>query len=357
VEVPPVTSDKDATCVNCDIKFEITTNPAGHEGEVSWTGGGNPATGSGKTFTTKWADPGVKTVTATCGTSNKSKEVKIVKVEINPASSIACDGEAVNVDLVVTPANAKDNLNNVQFTATKPGGGVGFDNPSGQGITLSQRGDITQWRIDNTRWYSTQADHCNATSGYEIKATYKADNTQCEATPPVDFTADTTFGTCLDGEANVTQAFSGVPVYTTVFNDQTKLWETTVAQGTFVRNVQATNWCLAPANSQYRNMVCNEEQYHEQQQMENPGHSRWGTAFLAANIMNTVQANQPYTHTVQAQSLALAQQAFIAAQAAEEQRSWNYLNRQDVICDDEREAKNAVNASHRCTLPCTYPGC
>jgi len=278
-----------------------------------------------------------------------------VKIDLDQTQ--ACDGELVNVDLIVTPNFMKNHINNVQFTATKPGGGTNFDNPSGQGITLSQRsGDILEWQIDNVRWYSTQADHCNETSDYEIKATYKVGSYGYE-TGPVTFTADTTIGPCLYGEARVTQYFSGAPEYTSVFNEQTQLWETTVAQGTFVRDVQAMSWWLDLANSQYYDMVRDEEKYHEEKQIENPSHVRWGTCFLAQNVMNTVQANQPYTHAGLTQSLSLAQQAFGNAYEAEVDRSWNYLESKPVYCANESEAKNAVGSSYRCTMPCMYPDC
>lgn len=173
------------------------------------------------------------------GTYNKLvlDDITVVQVEIDLAQSQACDGESVNVDLVVSPTSAENAISNVQFTATKPGGGTDFDNPSGQGITLSQRnGEILEWQIDNVRWYSTQGDHCNATSNYEITATYVLPGTECEAAP-VTFTADSSFGTCMDGAATMTQIWSGQPTYTTQFNDETQLWEATVAQGTFQRDV------------------------------------------------------------------------------------------------------------------------
>lgn len=104
-------------------------------------------------------------------------------------------------------------------------------------------------------------------------------------------------------------------------------------------------------------MVCAEETFHEQQQMENASHVRWGTAFLVGNVMNDVDADEPYTAGTEAQSRALAEQAFQQAVDAEEQRSSNYLNQQSVICADESEAKAAAGASHRCDMPCTYPAC
>ena len=283
----------------------------------------------------------------------------VVGVEVKLAQSQVCDGESVNIKLLIKPEDAKPLLNNIQFTATKPDGGTNFDSPSGQGITISQRGtDITRWKIDNARWYSTQFDHCNDTSDYKIRASHKVDDTQCK-TESVYFTADTTPGrqACLYGHADPIQLFSGSPHYTTVRNPQTGLYETTVSQGTFMRDVIAISWWKAPKNSQYYNMVKDEEQYHEKQQMENPDHPRWGTAYLAENIMNDVQANEPYVHRNKRRSKKLAQKAFGKAFKDEMKRSDTYINRQSIICADEREAKEAVGASHRASMPCTYPDC
>ena len=296
----------------------------------------------------------------------KETALWVVMGQVSLTSSWACDGQEVDVDHILTPASVENHITGVQWQATEPSGVTNYGSPSGQGLTFSQRSaDITEWRIDNARWYSNQTDHCNDDADWEIEATYEmAGSLSCNTNynpsdTIVTFTASAAFGTCLDGAAQLTNIFSGGPTYTTVFNKQTQLWETTVTQGTFVRDVQASSsWTVAGGTtSQYYDMVSGEEQYHEQQQMENPSHARWGTAFLVANIMNDVQANQPYTDPNQAQSLALAQQAFAAAKFNEIQRSSNYLSQQAVRCADESEAKNAVGASHKVAMPCTYPNC
>ncbi|MCZ7592124.1 MAG: hypothetical protein M5U15_08185 [Kiritimatiellae bacterium] len=276
-----------------------------------------------------------------------------LRVEIVLPQSQACDGEQVDVDLVVTPSSAKSYLSAVQFTATKPGGGTQFDSPSGQGITISQRSSaITEWSIDNARWYSTQADHCNATAEYELKATYSIGSSECE-TAPVIFTADTTYGACLSGLAWVTQLWSGNIQITAVqlTNGQ---WEATISQNTFSRNVQASSTWTAPANSQYHDTVRDEEQFHEGQYE--------GTTSTIVNdlwddqlVMNAATANQPFIATTEAQARAAAQAAFNVARSQEEARS---LALDSVrTCDMEREAKTAVGASHRAAMPCTYPNC
>jgi len=75
VEVTSVTSDKDVACVGCDITFTATIS--GSCSCVSWSGGGDPASGSGCTFTTHWDGYGTKTVIASCCSNSKSKQVTI----------------------------------------------------------------------------------------------------------------------------------------------------------------------------------------------------------------------------------------------------------------------------------------
>jgi hypothetical protein len=347
------------------LTVTATPNPSVAEADLPdcWTLTGG--TGTGKlTRTVSKNTAGETVITCTCTDSEKETTIWVVRGQVNLLSTWECDGEQADVDIIFTPTDVEDHITDVDWDSIEPTGVTNFGSPSGADLTFSQRSaDITEWRIDNARWYSNQADHCNDDADWEIEATYEiggshtCDTNYDPSAAPVVFTASAAFGTCLDGEATVNSTFSGAPTYTTTFNGGTGLWETTVAVGTFVRNVQASCWWQAPANSQFHDMVRDEEQYHEQSQMENAGHARWGTAFLVANIMTPVQASQPYTHAIQAQSLALAVQAFNAALAAEEARSWAYLNQQAVICADETEAKGAAGSTHKLAMPCTYPNC
>jgi hypothetical protein len=346
------------------LTVTATPNPSVAEANLPdcWTLTGG--TGTGKlSRTVSKNSAGETIITCTCNDSEKETTIWVVRGQVNLLSNWECDGDDADVDLIFTPAAVEDHITDVELDSVVPTGVTNFGSPSGASLTFSQRGDITQWRIDNARWYSNQADHCNDDANWEIEATYEiggshncdTDYDPCAA--PVVFTASAAFGTCLDGLAWVTNLWSGVPAYTTVFDANTGLWETTVTQGTFARNVQASSWWQAPANSQFHDMVRDEEQYHEQQQMENAGHARWGLCFLVANIMFFVQANEPYTGATAQQSLANAQAAFAFEQGLEEASSWAYLNTQAVICADEAEAKAAAGSSHKVDMPCTYPGC
>jgi len=77
IDINSVSSDKEVACVGCDITFTVVTDPSGHESKVQWSGGGDPATGSGATFVTDWASHGTKTVTATICENDKSKQVTV----------------------------------------------------------------------------------------------------------------------------------------------------------------------------------------------------------------------------------------------------------------------------------------
>jgi len=79
MEMDSVTSNKASACIGCDITFTATTDPNGYEDDVEWSGGDEPATGSGATFTTHWDTSGTKTVTAVLCDSSMSKDVYIAE--------------------------------------------------------------------------------------------------------------------------------------------------------------------------------------------------------------------------------------------------------------------------------------
>jgi PKD repeat protein len=155
------------------LTVTATPNPSVSEADLPacWTLTGG--TGTGKlTRTVDKTTPGETVITCTCNTSMKKTTIWVVRGEVSLASSWACDGQQVNVDLILTPAGVENHITSVQWQATVPSGVTNYGSPSGQGLTFSQRSaDITEWRIDNARWYSNQADHCNDGADWEIEAT------------------------------------------------------------------------------------------------------------------------------------------------------------------------------------------
>lgn len=461
VKVVDVISSKDVFCLGENVTFVAITNPMNmaHLVTVTWSGGENPATGSGSSFMTNWSTPGTKTVTATCGTSSAQKSVKIVEVasllpdegteiddgdndpntklfvvcvvppsppstltvtatpnpsvseddlpacwtltggigtgkltrtvdkttpgetvitctcnesmkettiwvvrgEVSLASSYACDGEEVDVDLILTPISVKGHITSVQWQATEPVDVTNYGSPSGQGLTFSQRSaDITEWKIDNARWYANQQDLCNDTAEWEIEATYEiagshSCSTDYDPTTVVTFTASASAGTgaCLDGKAWVDSLWSGsIQINTQQLpNGQ---WEATISQGTWQRDVQASSWWSAPANSQYYNMVKDEEQFHEGQ-YEGTTSTIFDDLWDDQIVMADATANQPFVAATEAAARQAAESAFNTARQNEEYRS--YLLHAARLCPKEQEAKTAAGSSHRVAMPCTYPNC
>lgn len=87
-------------CVESDIEFTGTTEPAGHEDLIEWEGGENPATGSGQMFTTQYTTEGMKTVTAKVGTDEEDIDVEVVDdLTIIPGDGSTCaDGDPIQFE-------------------------------------------------------------------------------------------------------------------------------------------------------------------------------------------------------------------------------------------------------------------
>jgi len=91
-----VTVDYDPQEVHKPVTFTAETDPPGYASaiEIQWSGGGDPATGSGPTFTTTWHTAGTYTVTATACGQSIPKTVRIVGGPFlttpSPESVMAC---------------------------------------------------------------------------------------------------------------------------------------------------------------------------------------------------------------------------------------------------------------------------
>ncbi len=62
------------------FRFEVSP-PKGSDCEVEWSGGGEPAAGSGPRFTTVFGSGGVYTVTARCGEASRQFQVTVCPVD------------------------------------------------------------------------------------------------------------------------------------------------------------------------------------------------------------------------------------------------------------------------------------
>jgi hypothetical protein len=145
-------------CVGQSITF---TAEGENLDDVEWSGGGDPATGSGSSFTTKWDTPGSKLVFATCGESSASASVTVVEITFGsdpirtgftkPVASstiassefLTCDPpeEVSNVTLHVTGIDRVD----IQIIEVIPETGYLLFNVKGTSATPSNKpnGDTT----------------------------------------------------------------------------------------------------------------------------------------------------------------------------------------------------------------------
>jgi hypothetical protein len=151
---------------------------------VTWSGGQNPATGSGSQFTTNWTTPGTKTVTAACGTSTAQKNVQVfanpVAILHYSASTYIGRGETIYFD-----------------------GSGSFDPDGGGGGTF--RGiKKFEWDWDNNGTYDYQENpgigitsHSFASGGTKTVTMRVTDNDAAEGGPPDKSATDSvTFQVC-----------------------------------------------------------------------------------------------------------------------------------------------------------------
>jgi len=97
VTIATAESDVDVQGVGLDVTFTMTTSPAARYECVSWSGGGDPASGSASHFTTDWDAPGDKTVTVkTCGDNGDSQDIDVTIVGVDWVRPDHAD--AVDVD-------------------------------------------------------------------------------------------------------------------------------------------------------------------------------------------------------------------------------------------------------------------
>jgi len=87
-KIDSLSSDTAIVCIGCVVNFTAVGKCLQH---VQWTAtGGDPGTGTGETFATRWDSVGVKTVQAVCGSSSSTP--KSIQVTVVAMDSIIVDG-------------------------------------------------------------------------------------------------------------------------------------------------------------------------------------------------------------------------------------------------------------------------
>lgn len=230
------------------------------------------------------------------------------------------------------------------------------DNPAGacsRPIKLDEKG--LRWKIDNARWFSTQADQCNISSEYKITGKAKVHGAVVNLKSEK-FTVSASFGennslTCLDGLAFPVTKWAGLPQYHVVQEPMSLLHSVRVGQGSFTRNVKSSYWVKVNVFSQYYNMIVSEEIYHANHQISNPDHHIFGALWRPENVINKL-ADEVFVSVSEETAISMAKAAFTLAKASEELRSAEVIekNRKTI----EMEAKDFAGSTHRVRIECAY---
>ncbi len=174
-------------CVGCDAEFEAKGKCVEY---VDWSApGGNPATGTGKTFKTMWTTTGVKTVSAFCGAGSSSsgvapKTATVTIVEIDkvivdgsdpedtgPVDVIAGTTVAIRATRIPLPKDGafpagKPNWTLVSAAANDPGANLRFSGPY-VGPVLYITGFVPPG-VDATQTFTETAHCCDSQKSIEI---------------------------------------------------------------------------------------------------------------------------------------------------------------------------------------------
>ncbi|MEM3454484.1 MAG: PKD domain-containing protein [Thermoproteota archaeon] len=155
-------------CINTNASFTANVSGGTSPYTYSWSGGGNPATGSNSSFTTRWSTSGSKTISLTVTDSTGKTGSNTFNVVVN----------SISVDINV-PSNVFAN-NDATFNAVVSGGtppytyswNANSGNPStGTGSSLT-----TKWSSAGTYNVSlTVTDSKNCTASKSISVTVNDD--------------------------------------------------------------------------------------------------------------------------------------------------------------------------------------
>jgi hypothetical protein len=313
------------------------------------------------TFNTTGTGLTIDAYTTVQSTPASSSSFSVFQSSISISVGEQCDGESDNVDLIITPESVKSSLTDVYFYIDQRSSSYG--NPAGSISTIERRdSDLTHWKVGNVRWYSTEQCHCNLTSDYEISVEFVIDGEYYYA--PSDYLTASGKLACIDGrggviDQNTDHYWSGdIQINTQKVdpNDPNSLWQATINQGTFARDVQGSHWVTCPANSQWLAMTEAEEAFHEGQ-WEGTTSNIFADLWIAQNVMNGATANQPFIAATEAEALDAARFAFNTAWGNEQDRSDAAVGARK--CAIETEAKNNPThpATYLATMPCMYAEC
>lgn len=300
--------------------------------------------------------------------SNCKKILSVEGVEffVRFDDSEVCDGAETGVSIGSFPRSAKDQITNVHLDVQGEGGLKQFDNPDGKGITIDQSNGGTSFPIDNARWFSTNADHSNEKSKYQIvinqsSVDYKGQTIVFVANggdenPALTVSAETN---CINGRAQITRAFSGEPNF-----DAHKVGDGYVYKfidyGSFKRDPHAVSniWVHEGENSQYYSLVEKEEEFHVQQ-VKNPTHPICGKYFKVKSVLDKFNEKKPLSYNSREAAINAAKKIWQSEAHNVRVHDQNELYRKgsDNRCKLEKEAKKAAGKMYLFSIKNKYPEC
>lgn len=319
----------------------------------------NPSTTTNYTLTVIGSDFSFKSTDVVTVTVLEGFTIKLLR-------TLVCDGEEVGIKLEPIPANILLSdfitcLMSVNFTSKTVLASLG--NPAKTtALTFNQLDSNAESKIQKALWYSTQTDNCNDTSQYEITATATVKGIPISATNKAMLTVCATAGNpgtgnCLEGATQATQYFSGMPGFNIV-RLANGTFQGVLTQNTFKRDIKAVA-DYAPANSQFFDMIRDEELFHQGQFEGTNSSILLNDLWLAQNVINGANNGGIFTGaTAEIVHMNLVA-AFNTARDNEIARSeaTAYPYPGTRRCAIEREAKEMAKSSYKLVLACTYPNC
>jgi hypothetical protein len=280
----------------------------------------------------------------------------------NSKNANTCDGTQ-NIPIKVVPIpNTVPVAELQQFVGlTLTSETVGVDNGNEEGTSVLGIGALDanfQTKIDKAIWFSTV--NCNFSSKHLIRATATVDGNAVNTPLPGKTEAKlTTSISCINGRAYVIKAFKGSP---TVAIGRSPLIRNAYravisGAGSFDRDVKGTAEWWGPANSQFMPFVRNEENFHKDNQLENPNHVMMTDLYDPNRVMALAgtlwwDSYNPYY------ARAMVLSYFVALCNAEFMRSGSFFSYPSPRrCFIENEAKQNTGIQFGFHFHCAYPLC
>ena len=269
-----------------------------------------------------------------------------------------CDGKTYPVQVKpvpnTLPANVLTQIQNLELESEVVGNFGG--NPANEN-ELDFGAFDAQFRstIANVYWFANQANECNRSSVWRIKASGTVNGNAVTANNQPTLTARFDYPQCFEGTAAPVRFFTGAPVFQWVQVRPGLARAIYFNAGNFVRAVQgAVTVAKFPPNSQFKDLLLAEENFHVGQIQNDPlTNDLWNPNNVIAMIQNGV-----WVGANGAQAMANAAAAFVRASQLEIQRGmamFCYPCRRRCLI--EKQAKAAVNATFIAKYTCSYPLC